>query len=207
MSLGQIFNTAANITGALHGSRKSEKTLKDFLYSVTKYGVQLKSAYEVEYTGMGGITFFVQAVNVPGIKMNTGTISYKGRQITLPVNSEQDHNLQMTVLNDGTGFIYNQMRRILEIDSNNGLLESTNKMTFRALGDGQNTAGATIDLHGVVVTSVSGLDFGSSDSGISTFTVDCYVSRAELKWSQVKSKTGLLGGLDKVTSTVSNILG
>jgi len=113
----------------------------------------------------------------------------------------------MTVLNDSTGFVYNQLRKILEIDSENAYLESRNTMTVKALGDLQNTNGAEFKMYGVVVSWVSGLDFSSTDSGISTFTVDCYAARMELKWSQTKKSGGILGGIDKVTSTVGNIFG
>jgi len=91
MSLGQIFNTAANMAGAFNGEKKPQTSLKDFLHTLTKYGVQVKSNYEVEYTGMGGLTFFVQSISVPSLKMNTGTLYYKGRQMSIPINSEQDH--------------------------------------------------------------------------------------------------------------------
>ena len=79
MSLGQIFNTAANMAGALHGERKPQTSLKDFLHTLTKYGVQVKSNYEIEYSGMGGLTFFVQSINTPSLKMNVGNLYWKGR--------------------------------------------------------------------------------------------------------------------------------
>lgn len=93
------------------------------------YGVQIKSNYEVTYSGFGGITFFVQSINIPGLKTNTGTLHWKGRAVTLPVNSEQEHEASMTIINDGTGYIYNQMRRILEIDARSALSETQATLT------------------------------------------------------------------------------
>lgn len=88
MSLGQLFNTAANMSGAFGGEKGPGKSLKDFMGAISNYGVQIKSNYEVVYSGFGGISFFVQSINVPGIKANTGTLYWKGRQVTIPVNSE-----------------------------------------------------------------------------------------------------------------------
>ena len=207
MSLGQIFNTAANMTGALAGERKSQTSLKDFLHTITSYGLQLKSNYEVEYSGMGGLTFFVQSISVPSLKMNSGTLWWNGRQVTIPINAEQEHDFRMTVLNDATGFVYSQMRKILEIDSDNQMVESANTMTVRALGDLKNHAGSRFKMNGVIVRGVSSLDFGSSDSGVQTFTVDFYAARTEVGWSETKTGRGALGVLDKVSGTVGNVLG
>ena len=207
MSLGQIFNTAANMAGALHGERKPQTSLKDFLHTLTKYGVQVKSNYEIEYSGMGGLTFFVQSINVPALRMNVGNLYWKGRQMTIPVNAEQEHNFQMTVINDGTGFVYNQLRKILEIDADNAMVESDATITVTALGDLQNTSGSKFKMYGVTLTNVSGLDFSSTDSGVSTFTVDCYAARTDLQWSETKSSSGVLGVVDKISGTIGNILG
>lgn len=199
MSLGQLFNTAANLAGGSNGG--SGKSLKDFLGSISKYGVQIKSNYEVQYTGFGGISFFVQSINVPGIKANTGSLHWRGRQVEIPINAEQDHNVSMTIINDGTGFIYTQMRRILEIDANNVVLSNPGaKITLKALGDGVNTGGQKIILHGPILKNVSGLDFSSTDTGISTFNTEWYVARTELKWSEMKKKEGLLGKVGKITT-------
>lgn len=207
MSLGQLFNTAANMSGALSGEKKPEKSLKDFLGALSTYGVQVKSSYEVVYSGFGGITFFVQSANVPGLKANVGNLYYKGRQVTIPVNSEQEHDVSMTILTDGTGYLYNQMRRILEIDARNARLEANADIVMRALGDGDTTAGQIIKLRGATLTQVSGLDFSSTDSGVSTFTASWYVSRIELQWSEVKKKKGLLSGIDKISTLAQNIAG
>lgn len=207
MSLGQLFNTAANMAGAFGGEKGPGKSLKDFLGAISNYGVQIKSNYEVVYSGFGGISFFVQSINVPGIKANTGTLYWKGRQVTIPINSEQEHEVQMTIINDGTGFIYNQMRRILEIDARKALGEADAEIKVRALGDGVNTSGQKFRFYGALLTQVSGLDFASTDSSISTFTTTWYVSRTVLKWSETKRKDGLLGKVDKVSGFVSNILG
>lgn len=113
----------------------------------------------------------------------------------------------MTIINDGTGFIYNQMRRILEIDARRALGEAEADIRVRAIGDGINTGGQKFRFYGALLTQVSGLDFSSTDTSVSTFNTSWYVSRSVLKWSEMNKKEGLLGKVDKVSGAVSNILG
>ena len=78
---------------------------------------------------------------------------------------------------------------------------------MKALGDGVNTGGQKFILHGPLLQNISGLDFSSTDTGVSTFTTQWYVSRTELKWSEMKKKEGLLSKVDKVSTVTQNIFG
>lgn len=175
LNIGQIYNSAVNIGLAASDASKgpSEGSLKDFLQTLTTYGVQINSNYMVEYSGMNGLQFMVQQINTPELKTTNGTLYYKGRVVNVPVNYEQGHDFTMTVINDGTGYVYNSIRAILINDYCNRQIKNNYKMTIHAMGDKQNTAGMKIMMNGIRFINVGSLSFSSTDSSVQTFEVQC----------------------------------
>ena len=154
--------------------------------------------------------FYCQSVNIPGLKSNNAELFYKCRTIQVPINCEQDHEFQWTVLNDGSGKIYTLMRDIMltDYDFNTGrMLNNGYVVTVKARGDQQNVGGMNAIMRGVRITAVSGLDYSHTDTSIQTFTVNGYVDFTDFETSKVKKKDGLLGKVDKISGKMSAVLG
>ena len=79
----------------------------------------------------------------------------------------------MTVINDGTGYVYNSIRAILINDYCNRHIKNNYKMTIYAMGDRQNTAGMKIMMNGIRFINIGSLSFSSTDSSVQTFEVQC----------------------------------
>lgn len=162
------------------------RSLASFLKHINNFGVQVQNNFEVEFTGLEGITFFVQSFDLPGSKQNTCEIFYNGIKMTLPVNYECEHEFSMTVVNDAQGFIYSAIKSYIEYDSYNHYSSSQQKLIIRAL-TGQvynyNTGlvgdnnfdiayqGTVIVAYGVRFNSMSGLTYGQNSNDMQTFTV------------------------------------
>lgn len=207
-SLGSVVNSVANISSRKSDKGKSkESSLYEFMNTMSSVGVQIKSNFEVEFSQIGGFQFFCQSINIPGLKSNNMEIYYKGRSIQVPINSEQEHNFQLTVINDSSGTIYTKLREIMLIDYHNRMLSNGFTMKIKARGDQQNSAGMNILLNGVRLNNVSNLDYSQSDSSVQTFTVDGYVNIVDFEIGSIKKKEGLLGKIDKISGKISNVLG
>ena len=77
LELGNLLGAAANLTTAL----SKEKSLKAFLKNVNSFGIQVTNNFEVNFSGLEDITFFVQDVSFDGIEMQFEPIYYNGRSI------------------------------------------------------------------------------------------------------------------------------
>lgn len=207
-SLGSVVNSVANISSRKSDKGKSkESSLYEFMNTMSSVGVQIKSNFEVEFSQIGGFQFFCQSINIPGLKSNNAELYYKGRSLQVPINCEQEHNFQLTVINDSSGTIYTKLREIMLIDYYNKMLSNGFTMKIKARGDQQNSAGMNILLNGVRILNISNLDYSQSDSSVQTFTVDGYVNIIDFEIGNIKKKEGLLGKVDKISGKISNILG
>jgi len=106
----------SNLMGAvskLTNSYGEEKSLKGFLSTIGNFGVTIKSRYEMNFSGIDDVTFFVTNISVPGVRLNTTEISFAGRKVEVPVNYEYEHDFSMTLLNDNSGFMYNAIKEFL----------------------------------------------------------------------------------------------
>lgn len=168
IALGNLLGAAANITTAIsHG-----QSLNQFLQGIDFLGVQVKNNFEVNFSGLEHVTFFIQSIDIPGVHQNFTELYYDGRKVDVPVNFEYDHEFSMTVLNDAQGLIYATLVNFIANDASNALAKSGYTMTVKALtGDDTHYAGSMITLNGVRIESVSGLSFGYDQNEIQTFTI------------------------------------
>jgi len=61
LQVGNLLGAASSLTTAFSGS----KTVKSFLETVNSFGIQVKNNFEVNFSGLTDITFFVTSINVP----------------------------------------------------------------------------------------------------------------------------------------------
>lgn len=187
-----IGNALGAITQVQTGTANNagEKTLLDFINKINQYGVSLKARYEVNFSGIEDITFFVTDISVPEVRQNFGNVFFEGKSVEIPINIEYGHDMTLTLLNDANGIIYSTiMNWMMNQDSGESVVNSGYTMSIRQLGDGGEHKGMTIVLNGVRMKSISGLNFVSTDATISTFS---------LTMSAI-SFTATLGALQKVS--------
>lgn len=194
-----IGNALAAVTQVQTGLANSsgEKSLMDFIGKMNQYGVSLKAKYEVNFSGIEGITFFVNDINVPELRQNFGNVFFEGKSVEVPINYEYGHDVTMILLNDAKGLIYTTIVNWLmnNNSSDESMVNSGYTMTIRALGDGQNHDGMTITLNGVRMRAVSGLNFNSSDMSVSTFTLNLSVISFTATMGKLQKVSGLAGAL------------
>ena len=151
LALGNLLGAVANATTAV----AHEKTLKSFLTNINDFGVQVKNNFEVNFSGLSDLTFFITNISVPGIKQNTTPLSYDGRVVDIPINFDFDHEFSMTVRNDAQGYIYSALHNFMMENTGRILANSGYTITIKALtGDTKHYKGALVTLAGVRLTSV-----------------------------------------------------
>lgn len=196
LELGNLLGAAANLTSAF----SKERSLKQFLKNVDKFGIQVANNFEVNFSGLQDATFFVQSIDFGGLRQNMTQLHYDGRELDVPINHEYEHNGSMTILNDAQGYIYSAFVEFLMSDSTNVLANSGYTMVIKCLtGDEKNWKGAVITLNGVRFANVSGLTFGYSNNDISTFS-------AQFKYIDFSFTPGALGKAAGVLGAVNSIL-
>lgn len=197
LELGNLLGAAANLTSSF----SHEKSLKRFLKNIDKFGVQIASNFEVNFSGIQDATFFVQSIDFGGMKQNLATLYYDGCELDVPVNHEYEHAGNMTILNDANGYIYSAITAFLLSNSTNVLANSGYTLVVKCLTGGEKNSwkGATITIRGVRLGNVSGLSFGYSSNDISTFTVS-------FKYIDFSYTPGALGKAAGVFGAVNSIL-
>ncbi len=197
LELGNLLGAAANLTS----SASKEKSLKQFLKNIDKFGIQVSNNFEVNFSGIQDATFFVQSVDFGGLKQNMTSLYYDGRELDVPINHEYEHSGSMTILNDAHGYIYSAFAQFIMSDSTNVLANSGYTMVVKCLtGDKKkNWKGAVVTLRGVRVENISGLQFGYSNNDISTFTVS-------FKYIDFSYTPGALGKAAGVIGAVNSLI-
>lgn len=137
----------------------------------------------------------------------TANLYFMGREVQVPVITEQEHDCQMTVINDASGIIYPLLRKMSINDFDYRTPDNGYTLTVKARSDQQNTAGMNVVMKGVRINNVSGLDYSHQDGVIQTFTVDLYVNTTDFVPGEIKTKEGLLGKVDKISNKINNVLG
>lgn len=168
LQIGGILGAAAQLTTAFG----EEYGVKKFLKTIDKFGVQVKNNFEVNFSGLQDVTFFIQNISLPGLRQNFTEVHYDGRKVDIPINHEFDHDFSMTVLNDAQGYIYSILANFIMSNSTNVLANSGYTMTIKALTGDKKFSGSMITLRGVRIESIGGLSFGHSDNDISTFDIN-----------------------------------
>lgn len=196
-----ISNIVGAITKVKTGLANSagEKSLLDFYRKISEYGTTLRARYEVNFSGIENMTFFVTDITTPEARVNMGHVYFEGKSVEIPINFEYGHDFTMTILNDGKGMLYNAVLNWL-IDKNDGesFVNSGYTMSIRGLGDGENQDGLTIVLNGVRFKNISGLVYSSNDPSISTFTLACSAISFTATLGTLQKVSGFAGALQSL---------
>ncbi len=196
LALGNLLGAATNLTTAV----SNEKNLKTFLKNINKFGIQVKNNFEVNFSGIEAVSFFIQSIDIPGVHQNFTELYYNGRKVDIPINHEYDHEFAMTVLNDAQGYIYSTLVNFIVSDASNVLANSGYTMTIKAMNGDDNYPGSMIILNGVRIENVSGLSFGYDQNDIQTFTISG-------KLIDFVYTPGALGTVSNVLGIGNNLLG
>lgn len=195
-SVGNIVDAVAKVKSAITQKPEGTYGLKDFLQNIDSMGVVIKCRYEITFTGIDNITFFVTNINTPAIAQNFTDVYYEGKKVEIPINYEYNHSFNMTLLCDGEGVIYSTIKNLLMSPEGGSMINSGYTMTVRALGDGDNNDGMQIIMNGVRFRNISGLDFSSFDNSLGTFNLDCSV----VDYSVFPGKASVIGTLGSAAS-------
>lgn len=208
LSLGSITEAFTKGQTAFANS-KGEMTLQQFINTIGQYGVGNTAMFEVNFSAIPNVPFFIRSITVPDIKQNVGNLSWEGRQVEIPINYEKMHDFTLNVLNDGKGYIYQTLRNwIVNNNIGESVMESGYTLILRALGDGVNTDGMTITFTGCRFKDIGQLTYDYSNAGVSTFPISMYAVDVEVTMGEVKKLSGILGAIDSATGgMVSSIKG
>ena len=159
-------------------------SLKKFYDTLGNSGVLIKSNYECRFENffsheelVNSLTFYCQSINIPGLKTTNTELFYKGRSIQIPTFVEQEHDFQLTILNDASGYIYSAMRGFETSQYIFDNKKHTNVqpcIKINVISDELNHGGMIVELYDITINNVSGLELSHSDSSLQTFTVNGY---------------------------------
>lgn len=167
ISLSPLLNTITHITSLVEDT----KSLKSFLQKVDSYGILVTNNFEVNFSGLPSVEFFISNITMPGLNQTFTELNYNGRSTFVPVVYDFDHTFNMTFINDASGVIYSALVNFLMSEASNTLANSGYTMIIKQLSGDDKYSGLQITLNGVIFEKVSGLTFGYSDANISTFEV------------------------------------
>lgn len=194
LQIGGILGAAAQLTTVT----SEEYGVKKFLHAINKFGVQVKNNFEVNFSGLQDVTFFIQDIGLPGVKQNFTEVYYNGRRVDIPINHEYEHEFNMTVLNDAQGYIYAAITNFIVTDASNHLANSGYTMTIKGLTGDKNYAGSLITCRGVRFEQVAGLTFGQSDNDIQTFSVSGRMIDFSYTPGGLGKAAGILGTINSI---------
>ena len=194
LALGNLLGAYTSLTTP----RNSQQSLRSFISKIREYGVQIKSRYEVNFSGLTDINFFVQDITTPGKKLKYVTIPFDGRDVEIPSQYEFDHDFSLTVLNDASGYMYNAVNTYFATEASSLLANEGYTVTIKAIGDNVHP-GAVITLKNVRFKSISGLSFGQGQNDVSTFQVNC----SAVNWETTKgSNAETMGALGAIMTII-----
>lgn len=158
-------------TNYVNADRGGYFSLQDFLNKIGDAGTIVPSKFEVSFSGMENLTFFVTDINLPTIRRNMTQVYFCGQAIEIPQPIEYEHDFSMTVLNDGNGVIYSSFIDWLIQIGGSAVINSDHTMTVRVLGDGINDYGMLLVYEGVRFKNIGGVRMSSTNSELMTFEV------------------------------------
>lgn len=194
LQLGGILGAAAN----LNSSFSKPKSLRQFLKNFDKFGIQVQNNFEVNFSGLQDITFFLTDITIPGMHQNFTTVNYDGKEVFVPVSYEYDHDFNMTVLNDANGYIYSAITNFIMSDASTNLIGNSYTMLVKALTGDDNYKGTVYTLNGVRFQNVSGLTYGYAQNSVSTFSVSFKCVECITTPGGLSKVSGALGALDSI---------
>ena len=203
--LGKTASIYERASSFFNYESEGSASVLQFLNMISKYGTLMNANYEVSFSGIRDITFFVTSINIPSIKRHFTSVLYEGQMVEIPQMIEYEHDFNMTILNDGKGYLYSTISNWLLTVEGDSLIDSGYTMTVRLLGDGENTEGLTFQLEGVRFKNIGTLTQSSSDSGVSTFTLACSAIRYSVVAGSLSKISMALGGLKDIVSTIKGI--
>lgn len=195
LELDSLFGAVTNLQTA-YGE---EKPVNKFLKRFNEFGIQVKNDFEVNFSGLEDITFFVQSISLPGMHQNFTQVYFNGRVVDVPINHEFDHSFSMTILNDAQGYIYSAITNFILSESTNVMMNNGYTMTLKALtGDMKHYAGSVITLNGCRLESIAGVDFGQADNAIQTFTVTGKLIDFTYSPGKLTKASGIVGAVSQL---------
>lgn len=196
LQVGNLLGAATSLTTALGKT----KTPKGFMEMIDSFGIQVANNFEVNFSGLTDITFFVTTISIPQLQQNFAELSYNGRKVEIPINYDYSHEFSMTVFNDAQGYIYPIVQNFIMSEASNVMANTGYTMTIKALTGDKNYKGTLFTLNNVRIESVSGLSFGYSSNDVQTFEVNC-------KLIDYTSTPGALGTLANIAAVANSIVG
>lgn len=195
LELGNLLGAAASLTTATSGG----KSLKSFLRQIDNFGVQVTNNFEVNIFGLTDITFFVQSVTFGGVNQKFEEIHYNGRSIPLPTYIDYDHNGQLAVINDGSGYIYSAIQSFI-MGQASSMIDNGVVMTIKCLTGDSKYKGSLITLKGVRLEKLDGLSFQYSGGDVSTFNVSFSYIDYSYTPGALGTAAGILGTVNSLIS-------
>ena len=205
--LGKTASIYERVSSIVNYEPEGSASVIQFINMISKYGTMINANYEVSFSGIRDITYFVTSINVPQVKRHFSSVFHEGQTVEVPQIIEYEHDFSMTFLNDGKGYLYSTIVNWLLTVEGDSLIDSGYTMTVRLLGDGKNTEGLTFQLEGVRFKNISGLQYSSSDASVSTFTVSCSAIKYSVVAGKLSKISMALGGLSDAVSAIKGLAG
>ena len=195
MDFGNLLGAATSLTTAF----SDEKSVKQFLSWMNKFGIQVENNFEVNIFGLQDVTFFIQSVSFGGINQSFTELFYDGRSVKFPTYVDYDHEGSLEVINDANGYIYAAIKSFV-IGNNGRKLDSGMKMTIKCINGDPDYKGSVITLNSVRFNKIDGLKFGYSQNEISKFQVS-------FTYLDFNFTPGILAKAAGIIGTANSILG
>ena len=162
---GGLLGAAASLTTAL----SKPKSLKQFIKTADKFGIQVQNNFEVNFSGLQDITFFIQSVPIPSVSQSFTEVYCDGRVYHVPMVTDYEHDFSMTVINDAQGYIYTAIVNFIAQNALSLLTKNGYTMTVKAMTGDKDYKGALYTFKSVRFNSVGGIRYSQDGNSISTF--------------------------------------
>ena len=196
LQLGGMIGGVTQVATAVQG----EKNLKSFLASVNKLGVQVTNNFEVNFSGIDAVSFYVQSITIPGLELAHADVKYNGRKVEIPVNYDWNHDFSMNVINDAQGYLYTAITNFLIAEANSEKVNSGYTLTVKALTGDEKYKGTLYTFFGVRITSLGSLSYAYDQNNTSMFDL-------QLKCNYFNVTPGALGTAANVIGAFNSLIG
>ena len=195
LQLGGLIGAVTQVATAVQG----DKSLKSFLASVGKLGIQVANNFEVNFSGLNDVSFYVQSISIPSLTLNFTDVMYDGKKVEVPVNYDWNHDFSMNVINDAQGYLYAAITNFLIEESNSERVNSGYTLTVKALTGDSKFKGSMYTFYGVRITSLGSLQYSYDQNNISTFDL-------QLKCNYFNVTPGALGTAANIIGAVNSLI-